>query len=124
MFTVLRVQLLDEFQKQDEEERAAERLKHLMADETKAGALAPELDYKAANLHKKPTSRQRQALQGLRNLLVCVWSEAARYGPERCDPVRQNLHTHGAHRWLVGFSAETTLSSAGCCMWVGLADRH
>lgn len=116
-----RVQLLDEFQKQEEEELAAERLKRLMADETKAGALAPELDYTAANLHKKPTSRQRQALQGLRNLLVCVWSEAARYGPERCDPTRQNLHTH---RWSDGFSVESTLSSAGSCMWVGLVMQH
>lgn len=83
--TPLCLQLLDECDKQDEMETAAVRLREMMQQETKEGNLAPEIDYTAANLHKKPTVRQRQALQGLRNLLVCVSSEAARYGPERCE---------------------------------------
>lgn len=76
------MQLLDEFHKEEEPENAMVRLKELMEQDTKAGKLAPELDL--SHFPKKPTVRQRQALQGLRNLMVCVWSEAARYGPERC----------------------------------------
>lgn len=78
---------------------AAARIKQLMQEQTKAGTLAPEIDYKAANLHKKPTVRQRQALQDLRNLLVCVWSEAARHGPERCGPHTPALPACGRTYW-------------------------
>eukprot|EP00892_Ulva_mutabilis_P009556 jgi/Ulvmu1/6973/UM033_0031.1 len=83
--------LLDECFKEEEPEKLMVRLKQLMQEETQAGRLAPELDFTSVNLPKKPTVNQRQALQALRNLLVCVWSEAARHGPERAMAVLQIL---------------------------------
>ena len=55
-------------------------------------ALAPPLDAKLAGV--KLTKKQRRALQDFRDLYVCVRSEAARYGADRCAP----SHTRALQR--------------------------
>lgn len=56
-------------------------VKEAMDVASRAGHLAPELDLSATGV--KPSTKQRSAVDQLRHLLVCVRSEAARYGPER-----------------------------------------
>lgn len=51
-----------------------------------AGALAPPMLWDSSVIKKKPGAKQRNAIQRLRDVLVCVRSEAARFGPERCVP--------------------------------------
>jgi hypothetical protein len=54
-----------------------------------SAAIAPPLGKALGGVKLK--KNQRSGLQELRNLFVCVRSEAARYGPDRCGESRSFL---------------------------------
>jgi hypothetical protein len=72
------MQALDEWRKSPEGSDMASILKK------NSGQLAPPLGTLLAGFKLK--RKQRQALQAFRDLFVCVRSEAARFGPDRCGP--------------------------------------
>lgn len=76
---------LDELGDDSSAEEAWEAVQAAMDVESAAGNFAPELDVAALpKLPRRPTAKQLRGLQRLRDLYVCVRSEAARYGPLRC----------------------------------------
>lgn len=70
------------------------RLQETIETLSSAGALAPPMHWDASIIKKKPGVKQRKAIQRLRDVLVCVRSEAARHGPERCVTVCAAISFH------------------------------
>jgi hypothetical protein len=60
-----------------------ERLLSTMESLSESGELAPPMHWDPSIIKKKPPAKQRRGIQQLRDMLVCVRSEAARHGPER-----------------------------------------
>ena len=67
------------------------RLQAKMDALSHAGALAPPMHWDPSIIKKKLGAKQRKAIQRLRDVILCVRSEAARFGPERCGAIYCSL---------------------------------